>query len=130
MRSQHSGNPKALTKQKELVLYQQLQQAAVEFEYQKYIPFAGCGLNPDGAYETKHAFVDFVIAKPWGYILLECDEEQHRDVVVQRRCSTGVLTQKQTLIAIPQSTLVQDFHFPGKKIWRKIFNHVPREAPK
>ena len=58
-------------------MYQQLEQAGVDFEYQKHIPFAGCGLNPDGAYETKHAFVDFAIAKPWGYILLECDEEQH-----------------------------------------------------
>ena len=74
MRSCHSGNSKALTKQRELVLYQSLQAAGVEFEYQKHIPFAACGLDS----ETRCAYVDFVIAKPWGYILLECDEDQHR----------------------------------------------------
>ena len=74
MQTCHSGEPKALTKKKELVLYEALQKAGVEFEYQKYIPFAGCGLNS----ETRHAFVDFVITKPWGYIILECDEDQHR----------------------------------------------------
>ena len=74
MQACHSGEPKALTKKKELVLYEVLQKAGVEFEYQKYIPFAGCGINS----ETRHAFVDFVITKPWGYILLECDEDQHR----------------------------------------------------
>ena len=74
MRSQHSGMPKALTKQKELTLYQDLQKAGVEFDYQKHIPFRACGLNS----ETRCAYVDFVITKPWGYILLECDEDQHR----------------------------------------------------
>ena len=74
MRSFHAGMPKALTKQKELVLYQDLQRAGVEFEYQKHIPFAGCGLNS----ETKCAYVDFTITMPWGYILLECDEDQHK----------------------------------------------------
>ena len=74
MRSQHSGMPKALTKQKELTLYQDLQKASVDIEYQKHIPFRACGLNS----ETRCAYVDFVITKPWGYILLECDEDQHR----------------------------------------------------
>ena len=27
---------------------------------------------------TTRAFADFVIAQPWGYIILECDEDQHR----------------------------------------------------
>jgi len=74
MRSRHSGEPKALTKQKELALYQELQKAGVVFEYQYHLPFKACGLNS----ETVRAFVDFAIAKPWGYILLECDEDQHR----------------------------------------------------
>ncbi len=65
---------KALTKTKELKVYQALQKADVQFEYQHYVPFAGCGL--DG--ETKHAFLDFLIAKPWGYVVLECDEDAHR----------------------------------------------------
>ena len=74
MRSLHSGDRKALTKSKELDLSQALQAAGIQFEYQKYIPFAGCGLNS----ETRHAFADFVIASPWGYTILECDEDQHR----------------------------------------------------
>ena len=74
MRSQHSGQPKALTKQKEMTLYQELQKAGVDFEYQHHLPFKSCGLNS----ETSRAYADFAIAKPWGYILLECDEDQHR----------------------------------------------------
>ena len=74
MRTQHSAEPKAITKRKEMVLYQALQRAGIQFEYQKYIPFAQCGFNS----ETTCAYVDFVITKPWGYILLECDEDQHR----------------------------------------------------
>ena len=73
MRGQHSGEPKAITKQKEMILYQSLQQAGIQFEYQKSIPFAQCGLNS----ETKHAFLDFLIPKQWGYIIVECDENQH-----------------------------------------------------
>jgi hypothetical protein len=74
MRTQHSDEPKAMTKRKEMVLYQDLQKAGIEFEYQKHIPFRACGLTS----ETRCAYVDFVITKPWGYILLECDEDQHR----------------------------------------------------
>ena len=74
MRSQHAGDKKAITKQKEMVLYQVLQKANIQFEYQKHIPFASCGLNS----ETKCAYADFVITKEWGYIILECDEDQHR----------------------------------------------------
>ena len=74
MRTQHSEEPKALAKRKELVLYQDLQKAGVEFEFQKHVPFRSCGLES----ETRCAYVDFVITMPWGYILLECDEDQHR----------------------------------------------------
>ena len=74
MRSQHSGQPKAMTKQKEMALYQELQKAGVAFEYQCHLPFKACGLIS----ETSCAFADFAIAKPWGYVLLECDEDQHR----------------------------------------------------
>ena len=55
-------------------LYQELQEAGVPFEYQQHLPFKTCGINS----ETTRAFVDFAIPKPWGYILLECDEDQHK----------------------------------------------------
>jgi len=63
-----------MTKQKEMALYQELQKAGVAFEYQCHLPFKACGLIS----ETSCAFADFAIAKPWGYVLLECDEDQHR----------------------------------------------------
>lgn len=74
MRRQHSGESKALTKQKELLLYQELQQAGVVFAFQKHVPFRSCDLRS----ETACAYADFAIARPWGYIMLECDEDQHR----------------------------------------------------
>ena len=74
MRSAHAGERKALTKVKELELYQALQAAGIHFEYQKYIPFTACGFES----ETRCAYADFVIAAPWGYTILECDEDQHR----------------------------------------------------
>ncbi len=73
MRRKHSGQPKALTKVKELSVYQALQAADITFEYQKYLPFAGCDLDS----ETKYAFVDFAITASWGALLLEVDENQH-----------------------------------------------------
>ena len=74
MKSLHSGDKKALTKQKELALHQQLCAAGIEFEYQYYVPFRACGFES----ETSCAYVDFAIEKPWGNVLLECDEDQHR----------------------------------------------------
>jgi hypothetical protein len=73
MRKQHTDNPKALTKRKELDVYQAMQNAGVAFEYQKHVPFKGCGLES----ETAHAYIDFCIQMPWGVVLLECDEDQH-----------------------------------------------------
>ena len=73
MQRTHADNPKALTKKKEVVLYQALQQAAVQFEYQVYIPFKGCGI----ASETAYAYPDFTITMPWGNLIIECDETQH-----------------------------------------------------
>ena len=73
MRRKHSAQPKALTKVKELSVYQALQAADITFEYQKYLPFAGCDLDS----ETKYAFVDFAITASWGALLLEVDEFQH-----------------------------------------------------
>ena len=73
MRAKHSGQPKALTKVKELSVYQALQAADITFEYQKYLPFAGCELNS----ETTCAYVDFAIIASWGALLLEVDENQH-----------------------------------------------------
>jgi hypothetical protein len=74
MRKFHSDNPRALTKRKELDLFQVLQQAGVCFEYQKHLPFRSCGLMSGTAY----AYIDFAIQKPWGVVLLECDEDQHK----------------------------------------------------
>ena len=73
MRSFHSDNPKARTKQKELEVYQLLRDAGIQFEYQHHLPFRGCGLES----ETRCAFADFVIYKPWGVLILEVDEGQH-----------------------------------------------------
>ena len=69
----HGDNPKALTKQKELAVYHALQGAGIQFDYQHHVPFRSCGLES----ETRCAYVDFVIYKPWGAILLEVDEAQH-----------------------------------------------------
>lgn len=73
MCSKNSGQPKALTKAKELSVYKALQAANITFEYQKHLPFHGCDLDN----ETKCAFVDFAISAPWGALLLEVDEDQH-----------------------------------------------------
>ncbi len=70
MRTQHSDNPKALTKSKELDIHQTLQKADVQFDYQYHLPFRSCGL----ASETAYAFIDFAILTIWGVILLEVDE--------------------------------------------------------
>ena len=48
--------------------------ALIAFEYQHHLPFRGCGLG----LETAHAFADFALPTPWGYVLLEVDEEQHK----------------------------------------------------
>lgn len=74
MASRHSDNPKALTKKKELVVYQALKDAGVAFDYQYRMPFHGCGLDS----ETKYAVLDFVITMPWGHWILEVDENQHK----------------------------------------------------
>ena len=87
MRTQHSGEAKALTCSKEMKVYQALQNAGVSFQYQLHIPFAGCGIDT----ETKHARVDFVIAKEWGHIILEVDEDQHRSYPIWVRCPAQFL---------------------------------------
>ena len=79
MRTSHAGDRKALTKVKERELYQALQAAGIQFDYQKHIPFTACGLGS----ETACAYADFVITTPWGYTFLECDEEQHSRYPVQ-----------------------------------------------
>jgi len=74
MRAKHSGERKALTKTKELNDYKALQAAGFDFEYQKYIPFRGCGLGS----ETSCAYLDFNLTPRWeGAIILEGDEWQH-----------------------------------------------------
>ena len=75
MRVYHSGEPKALTKTKELSVYKALQEANIDFEYQKHLPFHGCDLDS----ETKCAFVDFAITAPWRAILFEVDENMHAE---------------------------------------------------
>jgi hypothetical protein len=73
MRAFHSDNPKALTKTRELEVHQALQAAGLRFDYQAHLPFRSCGLESESA----RAFVDFVLYRPWGAIVLECDEHQH-----------------------------------------------------
>lgn len=75
MRSQHASDRKAQTKAKELKLYKFLEDASIPFEYQRHVPFKSCGLGS----ETQCAYLDFLVVKPWGYIVLECDEHQHKD---------------------------------------------------
>jgi hypothetical protein len=50
-----------------------LERNGIPFEYQYYIPFKKCGLQTD----STAAFIDFMIPKPWGTLLLEVDEDQH-----------------------------------------------------
>ena len=73
MASHHAENPRALTKRKELAVHQALVKGGVDFDYQFHITFDGCGLGS----ESKRAFVDFVIPRPWGYLFVEVDEGQH-----------------------------------------------------
>jgi hypothetical protein len=58
-------------KRKELEVFAALKEAGVDFEYQKQIPLAGGASND-------YATLDFLIRKPWGVIVLEIDEFQHR----------------------------------------------------
>ena len=74
MQTAHGDNPRSVTKRKELEVHQALRDAQITFEYQHYLPFRGCGLES----ETAHAFADFALPTPWGYVLLEVDEEQHK----------------------------------------------------
>ena len=70
----HGDNPRSVTKSKELEVHQALRDAQITFEYQHYLPFRGCGLES----ETAHAYADFALPMPWGYVLLEVDEEQRK----------------------------------------------------
>ena len=54
-------------------VFRALTEASISFDYQVFLPFRTCGLES----ETRHAFADFVIARPCGSIVLEVDEEQH-----------------------------------------------------
>jgi hypothetical protein len=54
-------------------VYQLLRDAGVDFSYQHYLPFRGCGLDS----ETAHAYADFVVLTTWGAVVLEVDEDQH-----------------------------------------------------
>ena len=84
MQKRHGDNLRAVTKSKELEVHQALRDAQITFEYQHYLPFRGCGLES----ETAHAFADFALATPWGYVLLEVDEEQR--LRPQLRCAQGL----------------------------------------
>ena len=74
MRSQHPTDPNALLISGELHLHIFLQNNGVELERQAHIPFTACGLDS----ETKYAKVDWTINKPWGQVILELDQQQHR----------------------------------------------------
>jgi hypothetical protein len=73
MRSFHGDEPRARTKQRELAVHTALRAAGIQFDYQFHVPFRGCGL----AAETQCAYVDFLVPMPWGYVVVEVDEEQH-----------------------------------------------------
>ena len=73
MRCCHGDNPKALTKCSELVVYSMLQRHGLAFDYLVSVPFADCGLGS----ETSRAYLDFLLPKPWGKVILEVDEQQH-----------------------------------------------------
>ena len=57
MQTMHGDNPRAVTKSKELEVHQALRDAQIAFEYQRYLPFRGCGME----WETAHAFADFAL---------------------------------------------------------------------
>ena len=73
MRALHSDQAKATKKLRELEVYDALRAAGEQFEYQFYIPIRTCGIQS----ARKHAFVDFVLYKEWGAIILQVDEYQH-----------------------------------------------------
>ena len=76
-RRYHSEDPQALLVTSELQLQIFLQNNGVGFDRQVHIPFTTCGLYS----ETKFARVDWVIEKPWGQVILELDEAQHRNYI-------------------------------------------------
>ena len=117
MRRKHSGQPKALTKVKELSVYKALQAADIAFEYQKYLPFDRCELNS----ETKYAFVDFAITASWGALLLEVDEDQHssRDASCDPRrdfdmCASLALGSRHKVVVLRYNP--DSFRIDGKNI--------------
>ena len=69
-----ADNPRAVTKSKKLEVHQALRDAQIAFKYQHHLPFRGCGLE----LETAHTFADFAVPTPWGYVLVEVAEEQHK----------------------------------------------------
>ena len=72
MQTRHGDNPKALTRANELVIYSLLQSRDLAFDYQVSVPFADCALGS----ETGCAYLDFLLLKPWGKVILEVDEGQ------------------------------------------------------
>jgi hypothetical protein len=74
LRTQHSGDKKAIAKRKELELYSRFQKADVKFVYQMAVPF------PKKVFTSKvRAMLDFVIECPWGICIVEHDERKHED---------------------------------------------------
>ena len=69
----HTGRVKTSNKLKELDLYRAITAAGYVCDYQLFMPFDGCGIIG----RRKYAYLDFVIPKPWGYVILECDEHAH-----------------------------------------------------
>ena len=55
------------------MIYSLLQNAGIQFDYQVHVPFKACNLSS----ETQCAYLDFLITMPWGYVVLEVDEDQH-----------------------------------------------------
>ena len=69
----HGTSPKKKTKKQELALHKDLTAAGISFDFQVYIPLRGCNIEAS----KKCAYLDFVIARDWGYVIVECDEFAH-----------------------------------------------------
>ena len=56
-----------------MAVHESLSHADVQFDYQVHIPFKSCALGS----ETTCAYLDFVVTREWGILVIEVDEGQH-----------------------------------------------------
>ena len=53
-----------------MAVHESLSHADVQFDYQVHIPFKSCALGS----ETTCAYLDFVVTREWGILVIEVDE--------------------------------------------------------